>query len=573
MNPTPASFAKALFNGDILENMVFPFPKMAKEEKENVLLLHESIEKFAKEYINSHEIDKNAKIPKIVLDKMKELGLFGLTIPEEYGGFGFSQTACCHTIEKLVQYDGSVAITMGGHLSIGLKALLLFGTPEQKKKYLPKLASGEMLAAFSLTEPTAGSDAANIKMRAEPTPDGKYYVLNGTKIWTTNGGIADFFTIFAQMKGEDGKDHISAFIVTRDLPGFSTGKEEEKLGIKGSSTTSVNLTNCKVPAENLLGEKGHGFKVAMSVLNSGRLGLSSGCLGAQKKLIALCVQYAQERKQFGKSISEYGLIQKKIAQMMREAYATESLVYMTTGLVDKGVKDYSIESAMCKVYASESLWRTVNEALQICAGNGYMKEYPYEQILRDSRIHMIFEGTNEILRLFIALSGIQGPGEKLKEIGKALKEPIKSVGLLSDFAVKKIAKSLAIDRFTKIHPTFQEITSKLEEYISDLSNRVERALARHGKLVVERQFALERISEMIIEIYVMICTLIRATTAIQEDGEKKAEGHILITKALCIRSLTRLKKQLENAVNNDDEEIKHIARYAYEHAGYDLNVL
>ena len=572
MNPTQVSFAKALFHGDILENMVFPFPKISKEEKESVLLLHDSIDKFAKEYVNSHEIDKNAKIPKIVLDKMKELGLFGLTIPEEYGGFGFSQTAYCHTIEKISQYDASVAITMGGHLSIGIKALLLFGNEEQKKKYLPALARGDMIAAFCLTEATAGSDAANIKMRAEPSPDGKYYVLNGTKIWTTNGGIADFFTVFAQMKGEDGKEHISAFIVTRDLPGFSTGKEEEKLGIKGNSTTSVNLMNCKVPAENILEPKGHGFKIAMSVLNSGRLGLASGCLGAQKKLIKLCVQYAGERQQFGKSISEYGLIQKKIAQMMREVYATESLVYMTTGLVDKGVKDFSIESAISKVYASESLWRTVNEALQICAGNGYMKEYPYEQILRDSRINMIFEGTSEILRLFIALSGIQGPGEKLKEIGKALKEPIKSIGLLSDFAVKKITKSLSIDRLTKIHPSFKEMTSKLEEYISDLSNRVERALARHGKLVVERQFALERISEMAVEIYVLICTLIRATTVIEEEGQKKAAGHILITKALCLRSLARLKKQLEDAMNNDDEEIKQIANYAYENAGYNLDV-
>ncbi|MBI2027703.1 MAG: acyl-CoA dehydrogenase family protein [Deltaproteobacteria bacterium] len=568
-----SSFSKSFFFGNLLEDIVSPYPHFSKDEKENVDLLFESLAKFGKEHINSTQIDREAKIPEKVLTGMKELGLFGLIIPQEYGGFGFSQTAYCKTVENFVQIDNSCAITIGAHQSIGLKALLLFGTPEQKQKYLPKLATGEMIAAFSLTESGAGSDAAGIQTKAEFSEDKKYYILNGSKIWTTNGGIASFFTIFAKTMCADGVERVSAFIVTRDMPGFSTGKEEGKLGIKGSSTTSVTLTNCKVPAENVLNQVGYGFKTAMEVLNSGRLGLSSGCLGVQKKLIQLCVQYAQERKQFGKSISQFGLIQKKIAQMMREAYATESLVYMTTGLVDRGNIDYSLESAICKVFASESLWRTVNEALQICAGNGYMKDYPYEQLLRDCRINMIFEGTNEILRMFIALSGIQGPGERLKEIGRALKDPIKSVGLLSGFAVKKIRKSLAIDRFKSIDPGFKDITSFLEEYIMDFSSRVETALARHGKSIIDKQFALERLSQMAMELYMLTCVIMRATDAIKREGKDKSKAHILISKAIGYRCLDHIRALLKQSDSNDDESIKQIAAYAYAQKGYDLDAV
>ncbi|MBI2608595.1 MAG: acyl-CoA dehydrogenase family protein [Deltaproteobacteria bacterium] len=567
------SFTKALFFGDVLEDMVYPYPEINPQEKESLQLLFESIHKFAEEHVDSHKIDKEAKIPQTTIDKMKELGLFGLIIPEKYGGFGFSQTAYEQTLEKVAAYDASIALTAGAHSSIGIKGLLFFGTEEQKKKYLPKLATGEMIGAFALTEPTAGSDAASIKTRAELTPDGKHYILNGTKIWITNANHASFFTVFAQTKCEDGKDRISTFIVTRDMEGFSTGREEEKLGIKGTSTASVNFNNCKVPRENLLMEEGKGFKIAMSVLNSGRGGLAAGILGAQKKLIKLCTQYALERKQFGKSISEYGLIQKKIAQMMREAYATESLTYLTSGLIDQGVTDYSLESAISKVFASEALWRTVNEALQICAGNGYMKEYPYEQILRDSRINMIFEGTNEILRIFIALSGMKDPADRLKEVSQAMKEPIKSIGLISEFAVRKVKKSLSIDRFSKIHPIFKNMTTHLEEYIHDLAQKAESVLARHGKNVVDKQFALERISEISIEIYMMIATLMRATSNIEKCGIEKAKPHILITKAICKRSLRRIKMNLKRADHNDDEEIKEIARYAYEKQGYDLDVL
>jgi acyl-CoA dehydrogenase family protein 9 len=335
-----------------------------------------------------------------------------MIIPQEHGGIGLSSTSYARVVQEVAGYDASLAVTLGAHQSIGLKGILLFGTDEQKSRYLPKLASGEQAAAFALTEPSAGSDAAAIQTRAEPLPDGSGYLLNGSKIWITNGGFADVFTVFARTSPIEGaqKPKITAFIVERAM-GVKSGPPEHKLGIRGSSTTEVFFEDVKVPNKNVLGEPGRGFKVAVEVLNSGRLGLAAGAIGGCKRLIKMAVERATERKAFGRSIAEFGLIKDKIAVMMAETFAIESMTYLTAGLVDGKVSDYSLESAICKVYASETLWRVVNETLQIAAGIGYMTEYPYERSLRDSRINLIFEGTNEILRCFVAHAGIQGPGK------------------------------------------------------------------------------------------------------------------------------------------------------------------
>ncbi|MFQ5675539.1 MAG: acyl-CoA dehydrogenase family protein, partial [bacterium] len=274
------SFSKSLFAGTIEQDLIFPYPKIDKEEDENLKIILDSIRQFAKDHIDSEAIDRNEEIPKEVLDGLAELGLFGMSIPEEYGGYGFSSTAYNRVFEEIARIDGSLAVTLGGHQSIGLRALLLHGSEEQKRKYLPKLASGEWIAAFALTEPGAGSDAAGIQSLAVRDAQNGHYVLNGNKIWITNGGIADFFTVFVKTPvGEKGEKKISALIVTRDMPGFSSGKEERKLGIHGSSTTELTFDNIHVPLDNLIGPEGKGFKVAMEVLNSGRLGLAAGCAG------------------------------------------------------------------------------------------------------------------------------------------------------------------------------------------------------------------------------------------------------------------------------------------------------
>eukprot|EP00058_Branchiostoma_floridae_P025264 XP_002610754.1 hypothetical protein BRAFLDRAFT_126305 [Branchiostoma floridae] len=319
-------------------------------------------------------------IPMETLQGLKDLGLFGMQVPLECGGLGLSNTEYAR-LGEITAIDGAIAVTLAAHQAIGLKGILIAGNDEQKTKYLPKLATGEHVAAFALTEPSSGSDAASIQTRATLSDDGKHFLLNGGKIWISNGGIADVFTVFAKTEVVDSasgkvKDKVTAFIVERSFGGITSGKPEDKLGIRGSNTCTVHFEDTPVPVENVLGEVGGGFKVAMNILNGGRFSMGSSGAGIVKKLIEQTAEHATSRVQFNKKLMEFPLIQ---------------------------------------VYSSESVWSSVSEALQVLGGLGYMKEYPYERYLRDARILMIFEGTNEILRMYIALVGMKFAGDILKE--------------------------------------------------------------------------------------------------------------------------------------------------------------
>jgi acyl-CoA dehydrogenase family protein 9 len=566
------SFCKALFQGKIEENLLFPFPNLAGEELENLNIVLDSVNKFCRDKVRAEVIDKEKKIPEEVMQGLAELGLWGMVIPEEYEGFALSQRAYCKVIEELSKFSASVAVTVGGHQSIGFKGLLLFGTEEQKRKYLPKLATGQMIAAFCLTEPGAGSDAQGLKTTA--VREGDHYILNGSKQWVTNGGMADFFTVFAQtevdVKGEK-KKRVSAFLVTKEMGGITIGPEEKKLGIRGSSTTPVILENVKVPAENLLGEEGKGFKVAMEVLNSGRLGLASGCVGAARTMIEVSVAHAKEREQFGKTIAEFEMIQEKISRMVVNTYAMESATYMTAGLVDRGDVDYSLESAISKVFSTDRLWEVINDALQIMGGNGYMEEYPHERFLRDARINMIFEGTNEILRLFIALSGLQGPGETLKEVAKAIKDPLRNIGQLADYAVKKIT-SLAGERLTLSDALLEDEARRVEEYARQLPDTAEKVIRRYRKKIVEKEFALERIADMVIDLYVMTCVMSRVTSAIHDKGAERAAAEINICKTFCNFAWRRIRRNNRMIDRNDDGILTEIAKSTLEKATYPVQL-
>jgi acyl-CoA dehydrogenase family protein 9 len=331
--PEPASeregLVRGFFLGEIDESLLLPYPGFDGDEAETFGILRESLEEFGRDHIDARRIDREGRIPPEVFSGLAELGVFGVQVPEALGGFGASMTFYCKVFETLSQFDMSVVTMLGAHSSIGLKGLLLFGTPEQQARFLPALARGEQLAAFALTEPGAGSDAAGIKTRAVHDPATDEYVLNGTKIWITNGGIAGVFTVFAQTEVEElgnRRDRISAFIVPRETPGVSSGAEEHKLGIKGSSTTEVHFENARVPAANLLGAKGKGFKVAMEVLNSGRLGLAAGCIGGGRSVLRQALGHARERRQFGKSLVEFELIREKLARMDLGLYGMESMV-------------------------------------------------------------------------------------------------------------------------------------------------------------------------------------------------------------------------------------------------------
>ena len=567
------SFSKLLFAGDIEQDLIFPFPELDQEEEENLRIILDSLRQFAQDHIDSVEIDRQGDIPTDVIKGLAELGILGMSIPEAYEGFGFSSSAYNRVFEEVARIDASLAVMLGGHQSIGLKGLLLHGSEALKKKYLSKLASGEWLAAFALTEPGAGSDAAGIQTTAQLEPDGKHYLLNGSKIWITNGGKANLFTVFAKTPVEEGKNKITAFILTRDMAGFASGREEEKLGIHGSSTTELLFDNIEVPVENVLGEVGKGFKVAMEVLNSGRLGLAAGCCGSMKNLLAMSTEYAQNRKQFNAAIFSFEMIQDKISRIMMEIFALESMVYLTTGLIDRGDVDYSVESAICKVYAADALWRTVNDAMQIAGGNGYSKEYPYEQALRDSRINLIFEGTNEVLRAFIALSGMQEHAQYLKKVGKALQNPLSDLGVLTDYAIHRLKETVTTKRLNDIDDSLRHEATLFEEYARELHLSVEKVLNKYRKDVINQEFLLARIADMMIGLFGMVAVISRVDTLIKQKGREASENQRLLMQGFCEQTWREIRRNSRQIDNNMDQWRRDIAAMAGQSMGYDFDFL
>lgn len=568
-----ASVAKSLFLGNIVEENIFPFPKIKEEESEILKMVIDSIDKFMddKEEIFKENDLKGSQSEEFI-NSLKELGLFGVIIPEEYDGIGLSNSAYSRVIQQSSFYDGGTTLTIGAHSSIGMKGLLLFGNDEQKKRYLPKLATGEHIAAFCLTEAGSGSDAASIKTKAVKDENGDW-ILNGEKIWITNGPIAEFYTVFAKTESE-GKGKITAFIVESSYEGVSCGPKEDKMGIRSSATTTVVLNNVKVPKENLLGEEGKGFKVAMAILNNGRTGLGGGCVGAMKASIKRAVKQAKERKQFDTPIANFGLIQEKIASMTVDCYATESVVSVIGNYIDSGVEDYSTEAAISKVFGTEALWRVANEALQIAGGNGFMKEYPYERVVRDSRINMIFEGTNEILRLFIALSAIKDVGEYLKSIGKAFNDPIKGFGLMSNYVQKKFTEltSLGADKL-QVHPQLESSARVLELATLGLSKNAEEIVKKYKKDIVGKQIITKRLADACIDIFVGLCVLSRVDSEIKEKGIDNCKQEINILEIYIQKAKVRIKQNLGLTERPEDERILELADFIKDKDGYIWDLL
>lgn len=361
---------------------------------------HNMLRDMARDFTNAEirplaaKIDSDEEIPKELLKKIADVGLFGTAIPEEYGGGGFGKVGFCIAQEEVSRVCGSTAATIGAHQSIGAQAIMVGGSEELKKKYLPRLASGEMLAAFALTEAEAGSDSFNLSTRAEKKGD--TWILNGEKVWITNGSIADVYSVFART--EKG---ITGFVVEKKFPGVSVGKNEKKLGIKGSVTNTVAFDNVEIPDENMIGIDGRGFFIAMETLNSGRLGLGAACFGAAKEMLEMSVTFSKQRKQFGEPISKFQAIQFMLSDIATHIYAMENMVYKAAFKLDNG-EDITLDSAIVKLYCSEAICEIADKALQIHGGMGFSAELPLERFYRDARISKIFEGTNEIQKLIIS---------------------------------------------------------------------------------------------------------------------------------------------------------------------------
>ena len=571
------SVAKNLVAGRILEERLFPYPGVRDSERELLTMTVDAVEKFlAPRHAEFKKWDRDAAQPEEFIQGLRDLGLFGLIIPEEFGGIGLSNTGYARVLSQSSSHDSSVSLTIGAHSSIGMKGILLFGNAEQKARYLPKLASGEMIAAFCLTESGAGSDAASIRTIASKNPDGSF-TLSGEKIWITNGGIADVYTVFARTQSEGGK--ITAFIVEAGWPGVSHGQHEDKMGIRASSTTTVSFSQVQVPARNVLDSEGKGFKVAMAILNNGRTGLGGGAVGGMKALISLATDQAKARKQFDQPVSEFGLVREKIAQMTVDCFAAESVVWMVAHYIDSGLDDYSVEAAISKVFASEAVQRSAHEALQIAAGSGFMRELPYEQISRDSRILTIFEGTNEVLRLYIALSGLKDLGKSMGEMKIAVDEifnnPIKGFGVLTDYAEKRLTQVTGVgrDKIEIAMPAgLREAAGIYEKYTLELAKAADFLLRKYGKTIADRQYALKRIADLCIDLFVGLCVLSRARSLAGVKDKHGSEA-ISIASVFAQQAKRRMANQVRRISRNEDDEMHALAGFILDKGAYPWDIL
>src|SRR5438094_2694320 len=430
--PQTLGFAKGLFFGHFNAPLLFPYPVLRPEEQKVVDEAVAEVRRFCEEEIDPVAIDRDADIPRRVIDGLARLGVLGMAAPKGYGGRGFSQQAYCRIMEVIGGHDSSVAVFVNAHHSIGIRALLLFGTEEQKKRWLPGLVNGTQLAAFALTEEQAGSDAANVQTTATPSPDGKTWIVNGSKRYITNGGIAQVLTVMARtpVPGTN-ETKVTAFLVTPDLPGFEVVEARmPKCGIRGTATARLAFHDMPVPTENILGQVGKGLRVALTVLDFGRTTFGASCTGATKTCLRHAARHAKSRVQFKQTLSEFELVKKKIAFMAAHAFAMEATTSQCASFIDRGAEDYMLETAMLKVWSTEALWIIVNDMIQIFGGQAYFSNEPYERMMRDARINQIGEGANDVLRAFIALVGMRGVGEQLKGM---LAHPFKEPGHLWRF--------------------------------------------------------------------------------------------------------------------------------------------
>lgn len=565
------SFMKALFFGVVPEDLVFPYPQLAPAERQETRRLVSEARRFLDGAADPDRIDRTRAIPDELLDGLRRIGLFGMGIPTEHGGLGLSATAQARVIEEVAAVDASLALTLLAHVAIGTRGLLLFGTEEQKRQLLPALASGERIAAFALTE-RSGSDAGGIRCRVAPDPAGGQRIV-GEKPWVTNGKIADLITVVARTSrlDEGEKPRLTAFLVDKGA-GVHPGPRHETLGVRGADVSTLQL-DVVVPDDRVLGEGGKGFKVAMAVLSEARPALSAAMVGQAKTIVNQTVELLGSRRSFGRVIGEFPILKEKISKMMSDLYAIESMTYLTTGLADRGIEDCSLESAICRVASSEALWRVVNEAMQVAAGGGYLSTSPLGRQMRDARAGFVLDGTNEILRCFVALSGLRGPGMRLSEVVGAMNEPVKGFGLLRDFALRKVREAFRRERVTRSHPLLAREAVIFEEITDELSRVAHRALRDHGAEIAEMQYTQMRIANVAIDLYALVACLSRTTLAIEQRGESGASRQIDLTTMFARAANARMQQNLARLEHNDDELRKAIAARTYTDRGYPFDVL
>jgi acyl-CoA dehydrogenase family protein 9 len=559
--PQALGFAKGLFQGHFVADWVMPYPRIPSTQQVELDGTLTELRQFLDEHLDPAEVDRKADIPRSVIDGLGRVGVLGMTAPKEYGGRGFSQMANCKVLEEIGRRCASTSVFVNAHHSIGIRALLLFGTHEQKERWLPKLSSGELLGAFALTEKEAGSDAANVQMQARPSEDGSHFVLNGEKRYITNAAIADVLTVMARtpVPGSD-KTSITAFLVTPDMPGFEILEARmPKMGIRGTATGRFALRDVKVPKENILGPPGKGLKVALTVLDFGRTTFGACCTGAAKTCLRLAIEHANTRKQFNKTLGSFHLVQKKIARIAADAYAMEAMTTITAGLIDRGLEDYMLETAMLKVFTTERLWECINDVFQIYGGSAYFVDCPLERMMRDARINQIGEGANEVLTSFVALVGMRGPGMEFKEIYDTMIKPTRQRGFAKAWTAGKHRLGAAV-RVPEIPVRSAELrwfANQLGRLIWRFNVAVNRALITYREPILDMQLVQERIANAAMDLFASTCVLSRYDAELQSaqrNGSSSSPDQ-LAADLFLRQSFRRIRHFLAGLTDNEDKSV------------------
>lgn len=558
------SFGKMLYFGLLDSSQIFPYPKVSSDEKQRADELISKLNEFADKELDPVAIDRNASIPDKVIKGLGDLGILSMTIPKEYGGLGMSQYAYCRAVESIARRCGSTALFVNAHQSIGLKALLLFGTEEQRKKWLPVLAHGEQLAAFALTEPNAGSDASGIETRAIYIPEKNVYRINGKKQWITNGSIAGILTVMAQMEmdtPQGRQDKITAFLVNPSMPGFNvTAQALDKVGMRGSKTANLEFKDLEVPAENILGPKGGGLKVCLTVLDYGRTTFGATCTGAAKTLLGRAITHARTRHQFKRPLASFALVKKKIATMSALVYAMDATTYMTAGLVDAKVEDFMLEAAMLKVFCSDSLWSILYDTMQIFGGRSFFTDEPFERMMRDARLNMIGEGSNEVMRAFIGVVGMRDVGVQLKTVLESLQDPFGKYETIFSF-MRQRWRSLRVSVIPVKSSLIANEAEELGKAIRQFGNAIVKLLGKYREDILERQLLLDRVASSAMAIYTAISVLSKLDSDLEfVNGNETALGNdVAIARLYCRMALDTIQTNLGTLFNNHDPIIESLS--------------
>src|SRR5207247_1198211 len=563
--PQALGFAKGLFQGHFVSDWVMPYPRILEAQQGELDQTLSELRKFLNADLDPAQIDRQADIPRSVIDGLGRVGVLGMTAPKEYGGHGFSQMANCKVLEEIGRRCASTSVFVNAHHSIGIRALLLFGTHEQKQKWLPKLSSGEQLGAFALTEKEAGSDAANVQMQARPTEDGSHFILTGEKRYITNAALAHELTVMARtpVPGSD-KTAITAFLVTPDMPGFEILEPRmPKMGIRGTATGRFALRDVKVPKENVLGPMGKGLKVALTVLDFGRTTFGACCTGAAKTCLELAVQHANTRKQFNKTLGEFELVKKKVARIAADAYSMEAMTTVTGSFIDRGLEDYMLETAMLKVFTTERLWECINDVFQVHGGAAYMTDLPLERMMRDPRINPIGDGANEVLSCFIELVCSRGPGLEFKQIYDTMMKPSRDRMSKAWAAGKnRLGATVRIPDVPVQSEQLHGHARQLGRLIRHFNFAVNRALITYREPILDMQLVQERIANAAMDLFASTCVLSRQDSEIQfarRNGDAAAPDHSAADLFLH-QSFRRIRRFLAGLTDNDDKALLAAAK-------------